>query len=170
MTNALLAIRGLPERVGTTLAVAGCVAVTILSACGKQPVDSSLAGETRTAVALSEKDGEHLRQGMRLYLESTQGIIEALSDNELAVVQDHARKAGMSATSDIPLWVAVSLPPEFVLMGMDTHQKFDALAAAAAQRASKREILQNLRDILLNCTACHASFRLAAHSGGKIEP
>lgn len=155
-------MRGPSDRLRIALAAAGCVAVTILSACDKQPVDSSLAGVTRTEVALSDRESEHLRQGMRVYLESTQGIIEALGDNKLAAVQSHARKAGVSATGDVPLWVALSLPPEFVLLGMDTHQKFDALAAAAAQGASKREILQHLRDVLLNCTACHAIFRLSA--------
>ncbi len=126
-----------------------------------QPADGRTAAEIRTAVVLSDKDREHLRQGMRLYLESTQGIVEALGDNKLAEVQSHARKAGMSATQNVPLWVAVTLTPEFVLLGIDTHQKFDDLAAAAGQRASSREILKRLDEILLNCTACHASFRLS---------
>jgi hypothetical protein len=154
-------MRGLPDRLHIALAAASCAFVTILSACNKQPIDSNLTGDTRTGVVLSDGDSEHLRRGMRAYLESTQAIIEALSDNKLAAVQRYARKAGTSATSDVSLWVALSAPPEFVLLGMDTHQKFDALAAAAERHATKREILQHLRDILVNCTACHATFRLS---------
>ena len=154
-------MRGLSDRLHIALAAACCAGVAILSACDKQPVDSNLARDTRTGFVLSDTDSEHLRRGMRAYLESTQAIIEALSDNKLAAVQRHARKAGVSATSDVSLWVALSAPTEFVFLSMDTHQKFDALAAAAERHATKREILQHLHDILLNCTACHATFRLS---------
>ena len=98
---------------------------------------------------------------MRTYLESIGGIVDALADNKMSAVADHARKAGTSSIRDVPLWSAVTLPPEFVLLGADTHQKFDALSQAAARKASKREVQQHLQGILANCTACHNTFRIA---------
>ena len=101
--------------------------------------------------------------GMRVYLESTRGIIEALADRKMSVVAENARKAGTGALHDVPLSVAAKLPPEFVLLSMDTHQKFDALsryADAAGRTGGKTEVLQHLRDILANCTACHATYRI----------
>jgi hypothetical protein len=100
---------------------------------------------------------------MRVYLESTRGIIEALADRKMSVVAENARKAGTGALHDVRLSVAAKLPPEFVLLSMDTHQKFDALsryADAAGRIGGKTEVLQHLSDILANCTACHATYRI----------
>ncbi len=98
---------------------------------------------------------------MRTYLESTQGIIEALAENKLSAVAENARKAGMGAVQDVPLWAALKLPPGFLMLGMDTHQKFDALSHVASGPGSRKEILQQLRDILANCTACHGTYRVS---------
>jgi hypothetical protein len=102
---------------------------------------------------------------MRVYLESIQGIVEGLTDRKMLVVAESARKAGMGAVHDVPLSVAAKLPPEFVLLGMDTHQKFDALsrlADASGRTGSRAEILQHFRSILANCTACHATYRIGS--------
>jgi cytochrome c556 len=143
------------------LVVAG-LALTAMSACDRPHVESAAIVDTRTTISLSVASAEHLRRGMRAYLESTQAIVEALAESNHKSIAEHARKSGTGATQDIPLWTAVSLPPEFVLLGLDTHQKFDALAAAARQNASRKEILEQLGNILLNCMACHSGYRLSA--------
>jgi cytochrome c556 len=57
--------------------------------------------------------------------------------------------------------MALKLPPEFVAVSIDTHQKFDDLAAAASSGATKAKVLEDLAHILTNCTSCHAGYRLA---------
>lgn len=141
--------------------LAACLVLPILTACDRAHIRPASAADARTPVRLSTKEREQLRLGMRVYLESAQGIVEALAENKMPMVAENARKAGMDAVRNVPLWVAVKLPPEFVLLGMDTHQKFDALSLTAAQIGGKKEVLQQLRDILANCTACHAMYHLS---------
>ncbi|KAB2917353.1 MAG: hypothetical protein F9K29_09830 [Hyphomicrobiaceae bacterium] len=98
---------------------------------------------------------------MRTYLESVQAIVDALPKNKMAVASASARKSGMGAVNDVSVSTATKLPPEFILLSMDTHQKFDDLARAAAETGRKGVVLDHLRDILANCTACHATYRIA---------
>jgi hypothetical protein len=149
-------------RLAGTIALAAALALPGLAACDRARIEPAQAADARTPVRLSAKEREHLRAGMRVYLESTQGIVEALAEHKMPLVAEHARKAGMSAVSNVPIWVAATLPPEFVLLGVDTHRKFDALSLAAGQARSKNEIMQHLRDILANCTACHGTYRIAS--------
>jgi hypothetical protein len=136
--------------------------LVILSACGGvQQVGSLPNDEARAAVRLAAADREHLRRGMRGYLASVQGIVDALSESKLAAVSGNAKKAGMELLSGVPASVAVGLPPEFLMLSMDTHQKFDALSRLAAEGRSRTEVLTQMRDILANCTACHGKYRLA---------
>lgn len=136
-------------------------AMALLTACETGRVESAPSTDVRTLVSLPSKEREHLRRGMRIYLDSLQGIAEALAERKMPLVAEHARKAGSAAIGDVPIAVTVTLPPGFVLLGMDTHQRFDALAAAASARTSTNEVMQQLRDILGNCTACHSSYRIA---------
>lgn len=151
------------SRSGVTVAVVfgACVVFPVLTACEGSRVGSASLSDVRTPVHLSAKEREHLRSGMRTYLESTQGIIEALTENKLSAVAENARKAGMGSLRDVPLWAAVRMPPGFVLLGMDTHQKFDDLSGVASRMGNRKEVLQQLRDILANCTACHATYRIS---------
>lgn len=98
---------------------------------------------------------------MRTYLESVQAIVDALPENKMALVAASAKKSGMDAVHDVPISVATKLPPEFVLLSMDTHQKFDALSRVASETGRKGMVLNHLRDILANCTACHATYRIS---------
>ncbi|MGE0854162.1 MAG: hypothetical protein AB7O44_31890 [Hyphomicrobiaceae bacterium] len=135
-------------------------ALPLFTACESVRVQSAPA-DSRTLVFLPAKEREHLRRGMRVYLDSLHGVAEALAEHKMHLVEEHARKAGSAAIREVPIAVVAALPPGFVLLGMDTHQRFDTLAAAAAAHTSKAEVLQQLRDILANCTACHASYRMA---------
>ena len=51
-------------------------------------------GDPREAVALAPNETEALLTGMRTYLETIQGIVAALAENELAHVPDLAAKSG----------------------------------------------------------------------------
>jgi hypothetical protein len=135
----------------------------VLGACGNQ-LNSSLRGsEERVAIRLSVAESEHLRQGMQRYLASVQGIVEALPHNKRVAVSENAKNGGvgmLGMLSGVPASVVVRLPPEFLMLSMDTHQKFDALSRSAAAGESKSQMLMQLGDILANCTACHAKYKL----------
>jgi hypothetical protein len=133
--------------------------VLLLGGCAHPATPSG--AEARSSIELSAKDRERLRKGMRVYLECVQGISDALGDNKMGGVSRSARRCGMDMVDDVSFKDVLTLPPEFLALSLDTHQKFDALAQEAVGRATNSSVLQQLGAILANCTACHAAYRLS---------
>lgn len=152
-------VRGLPA--GPLSRAAGLLVAVSLAACATASPQAPTAADARLPVRLAAADREHLRVGMRQYLESVQGVLDALAQGKLDRVATSARKSGMASLSGVSLASAASLPPEFSMLSLDTHEKFDALASLAAQNARAGEILKRTSDILANCSACHGMYRLA---------
>lgn len=126
------------------------------------PVSSGAAEEdARASIRLSAADGEHLRRGMRIYLESVQEIVQALSANDMAGVALAAGKSGAKLIADAPLTAVIGLPPEFTLASSETHRKFDELAETARSGTSRTIVLEHLGEILESCTSCHAMYRIS---------
>lgn len=115
----------------------------------------------RTALSLSPGERAHMRAGMRAFLESVEGITQGIAEGSMQRVAASARRSGWAMMDDAATAMALKLPPEFVAVSIDTHQKFDELAAAAEAGAPKSKLLGDLGQILTNCTACHASYRLS---------
>lgn len=133
----------------------------VLAACSTLPASTAPAVDRRSPIRLSAQEREHLRNGMRQYLESVQGVVDALSSRRLDRLSEEAGKSGMASVRGVSLATAASLPLEFTMLSLDTHEKFDALARLAARNASKKELLDQTGAILANCAACHAMYRLA---------
>jgi hypothetical protein len=142
-----------------TVLLAPCL--VILCGCATTHGLSASGPDTRAPIALPFKERERLRLGMRVYLESIEGIADGLQRNKMALVAKSARRSGMGMVEGVPLSDAIGLPPEFLMLSLDTHQKFDALADAAAGKAPKQSAEQQLSGILASCTACHRMYRLS---------
>ena len=133
----------------------------LLTACGGVQLESASRAAARTPIQLNASEREHLRLGMRVYLESVEGITDALADNNMLLVEKAAKKSGMGMVDEPEIAIAMKLPPEFVAISLDTHQKFDAVAQEAAEGGTKVGALRHIGEILANCTACHATYRLS---------
>ena len=146
-------------RTGSFLAalIAACLACG--SALAQQPPQS--AGDPREAVSLSPKETEELLAGMRTYLETIQGIVAAIAENDTKRVPGIASKSGAKMLQGVAPLTGLKLPVPFVSISFDTHDKFDKLADLAKRGGSRSEILTSLRDIMGNCIGCHATYRLA---------
>ncbi|WP_334145720.1 hypothetical protein [Hyphomicrobium sp.] len=146
-----------------TAPVAALVIVSVLvgGCTGSQDIPARGQGDVRETIRLSQAERETFRRGMRQYLASVQGIVEALAHSNRAQISESAQKAGMDMLRGVSVSVAVHLPPEFLMLSMDTHQKFDALSRSAEAGDSKAETTAHLGAILANCTACHAKYRLS---------
>jgi hypothetical protein len=118
-------------------------------------------GDPRKAVALSPPEAETLLIGMRTYLETIQGIVAALAENDIARVPAIAAQSGAKMLHSVPPMTGLKAPVGFAMMSFDTHDKFDKLAEKATRGTSRTELLSDLRDIMGNCISCHASYRLA---------
>jgi hypothetical protein len=133
--------------------------LVLLVACSSVHDGALLRPSPRTPIALSAKERESIRAGMRVYLESVEGIVDGLADNRMGDVARHARRAGTDMIEGVSAADAVRLPAEFLLLGFDTHMKFDALAEEASRGGTRTVVLQRLGAILANCNACHAMYR-----------
>ena len=148
-----------PHGLLATTALLG-MCLTLLTACGAAQLGSRAAW--REPIQLSPNEREQLRLGMRVYLESIEGITRALAENKLSLAAKSAEKSGMGMMDEEAIEIAMKLPPEFVALSLDTHQKFDALGLEATRGGTKIGALKQLDEILANCTACHATFRLSS--------
>jgi len=142
-----------------TTMLASCL--VLLAACSATRGMTVPGPDRRTTIDLSAKESAHLRRGMRIFLESVQGIADGVRRNRMAQVARSAERSGMGMIEDISFSDAASLPPEFIIMSIDTHQKFDALSRSAAENGTRASTLEQLSAILANCTACHTMYRLA---------
>jgi hypothetical protein len=131
-------------------------------ACASPNLDGpSMANTSRSDIVLQPDERAHFLAGMRAYLEATQGIVDGLAAGNMDSVAESARKAGVSALADASPSLAVKLPGEFVVLSLDTHQKFDLIAQAAEAHSDSKEILQQLGVVLSNCSSCHAAYHVA---------
>lgn len=112
-------------------------------------------------MALDAAEVEALLSGMRTYLESIQGVVAAMAENDVGRVPEIAAKSGARMLKDVSPVTGLKAPLGFTSMSLDTHDKFDKLAEAAKRGASRTEVLLALRDIMANCISCHAAYRLA---------
>ncbi|MEQ1578818.1 MAG: hypothetical protein ABL894_14370 [Hyphomicrobium sp.] len=143
----------------TATACAAMACVFTLAASAQQPPMAK--GDPREGVSLSAAEVETLLTGMRTYLESIQGIVAAMAENEMARIPDFAAKSGAKLLHGTTPLTGLKVPLGFSSMAFDTHDKFDKLAAKAKRGTSRGEVLTDLRDIMGNCISCHAAYRLA---------
>lgn len=135
-----------------------------------------VAGDGRAEIVLAAADRDIVLAEMRTFLGAVQGITTALTQDDLKTVASQARSVGLAAMGQVPPSLMQALPLEFKTLGRSTHAAFDQLALDAEQMGDRDMALRQLGDILGNCVACHAAYRLSAgapsvpgsttHSGG----
>jgi cytochrome c556 len=160
MINVPASDRFCASRQGAFITLASFL-LSLLTGCGGAYLASTTQPSQRAPLRLTAPEREHLRAGMRVYLESIEGITQALADNKMQAVAKSATRSGQSLMDESAVAMVLKLPPEFVAASIDTHGKFEALAANAAAGAPKAQLLDDLGQILSSCTACHATYRLS---------
>ena len=143
------------------------IAITILSlllvAIGIKFVvlgNTEKGDDGRTAVILEPAERQAVLGEMRILLETTQTIVEALANEDLAIVEESARAVGKAAISTMDFKLRAKLPLDFKKLGFGTHYAFDDIADMAKAKAPVKQIQIKLADTMNNCIACHASFQL----------
>ncbi|MFZ2163697.1 MAG: hypothetical protein WAW02_15905 [Sideroxyarcus sp.] len=113
----------------------------------------------RRAVLLSKDERNTLLLEMRVWLESTQGILAAAAEKDFAGVIKSAKASGMGAEAATPASLFRKLPYEMKALGFDTRRKFDDIAADAAKYKDSNRIITKLSTAMNNCTGCHGTYR-----------
>ena len=142
--------------------VAAIVAVVMIAPGDK----TTLATDGRQAIRLEPHQRDLVLAEMRTFVDSLRDITKALGTNDSALFQKAALKVGLEAQVGVPLDMMKALPLPFKKLGMETHKKFDELAAHAREGASNEQLLLELSQLMNNCVACHAAYQLqsqAAH-------
>ena len=113
----------------------------------------------RLAVQLTIDERDLVLGEMRTFLESVQQITLGVATNDFAAASAAARQVGRAAQQDMPGTLVGKLPLEFKKMGFDTHAKFTQLALDAEQLEDSEHTMNQLAELLENCTACHSIFK-----------
>ena len=130
---------------------------------------SSLAGtnsavfaeeDSRAPIVTTKDERNLVLREMRQFLETVRSITIGLSKDDMKTVSKAAKKMGMAASGEVPPELAKKLPQTFKALAMKVHMGFDELAINAKSMEDTQETLEQLGNILSNCTACHAIYRL----------
>jgi len=113
----------------------------------------------RQAVMLSKDERNALLLEMRVWLQSTQGILSAASEKDFDSVIKSAQASGMGAEAETPGSLFRKLPVEMKALGFDTRKKFDDIAADAEKFKDSNRVIAKLSVAMNNCIACHATYR-----------
>ncbi len=140
----------------------GLLSAIILGAGFKFIVLGSTAkgDDGRTAVVLEPAERQAVLGEMRVLLETTQVIVEALANDDLPTVDKAARSVGSAAVSTMDFNLRAKLPLAFKKLGFGTHYAFDEIADMAKEGKPASAIQKKLAETMNNCIACHTSYQL----------
>ena len=139
------------------------ILITVIGAIGVKFVvlgSTEQGDDGRTAVILEPAERQAVLEEMRLLLETSQVIVEALANNDLKAVEDAATPLGSGAIATVDFALRAKLPLEFKKLGFGTHYAFDDIAKMAKEGKSAKEIQLVFANTMNNCIACHAMYQL----------
>lgn len=118
------------------------------------------AEDTRQPLPLSTDEATAVKAEMRGFLEGVQRITAAIAGNDMKTVAAAAHELGMSGTNHVPMATRMRFPLPFKEMGQATHMGFDNLSTDAYGLGDPEHATKQLGEVLQNCNACHASYRI----------
>jgi hypothetical protein len=114
----------------------------------------------RTAVMLSKDERNMVLLEMRVWLQSSQGILAAATEKDFDAVIKSGKASGMGAEAATPASLFRKLPFEMKALGFDTRRKFDDIAADAGKFKDSNRVIAKLSVAMNNCIGCHETYRL----------
>ncbi len=138
----------------------------LLLAVGAMTYEFIFSGKTapssdgRQALLLEPAERNLVLGEMRAFLSSVQRITAAVGQADMKEIAKAARHVGAAAQQAVPGSLVGKLPLEFKKLGFDTHRKFDQLAMDADDLGDPGHSLEQLSQLMQNCVACHAAYRI----------
>ena len=118
------------------------------------------ASDGRTAVLLAPGERDLVLTEMRDFLAAVQQISQSIAHGDATTVVQVARRVGAASQHQVPPGLVGKLPLAFKRLGFDTHARFDELALNVEQFGDTALALPELADLISNCIACHAAYRI----------
>lgn len=125
------------------------------------------ADDGRTAIMLEAGERDFVLGEMRLFLETVQGVVAAIAEDDMAAVASLSTAVGMASTGGESAALIGKLPLEFKTLGLATHALFDDLATEATDMGNADIVTAELGVLMENCTSCHAGYRFDVAGTGK---
>ena len=119
----------------------------------------------RVAIVLEPGERALMLREMREFVAGLQGISDRLARDDMQGVAEAARRIGAARAHDVPAAMLGKLPLGFKSVALGVHREFDAIAGDAAAGGAPRHTLAQLSDVLRQCVACHAAYRVATPAG-----
>jgi len=127
------------------------------SVISPRPAQAQDATDTRERIRVTAAERDAVVREMRTMLESISRILHGLAAGDMSMVEKAAKAAGTATAIDPDL--KKKLPRQFLQTGTKTHERFDQLATAARQGATRDDVLKRLAAITGYCVVCHATYR-----------
>lgn len=119
--------------------------------------------DQRKTIIMSEGNREVVLGEMRNFLKTIQQINEGLLENNVEKIKNAAKSSGMNTGETVPQGLIKSLPYGFKEMGIGTHQLFDEMIKNLDDHFNKKDVQQQLNQILNNCVACHQVYQIKTY-------
>lgn len=119
--------------------------------------------DARAAVTMTVVEKAFVLGQMRLFVESLEQIVTALAAGDRAAAAEAAAARGaqrFQSANDMPASLSEKFPKQWRAFGGPMRQGFDALARGVAEGEDQSRSLARLGEIMRNCVACHASYRI----------
>jgi cytochrome c556 len=121
-------------------------------------------GSGRTALTLTPPEKAYVLDQMRRFVGSIQSITAGLADGDGARAVEAAAARGLKRNVDDPAFpptLGAKLPAAWKQFGGGMRKGFDTLAQGIADKQDTSQSLRQLGELMNNCVACHASYRIA---------
>lgn len=146
---------------GTALRTALVLLWTAAAVAQPAPADD----DSRLALPLTPAERGYVLGQMRLFVESIQGIAAGLSDGQRVRAAEAAAARGLERNANDPQFpptLGAKLPAEWKQLGGALRRGFDGLAQGIGDGEGPQQSLAQLGDVMKNCVACHATYRIVA--------
>jgi hypothetical protein len=117
------------------------------------------AADKRISLGLTATEKAEFLAEMRQMLTSIQGIMTGIGTNDRDLIIKSARYSGNRMARATPESVKKKTPPSFKAIGGPTHLKFEELVIRA-EDDEMDTLAQLTGELMKNCLACHATFKV----------
>lgn len=122
-------------------------------------VQASESIDGRISLNLTEAEKAEFLTEMQQMLGSIQGVIQGIADDDTDKIIKAARASGNQMARATPDSVRAKLDDQFRSIGGPTHMMFEELVIRAETDPAD-ELLRFTADIMNNCMACHAKYKV----------
>lgn len=121
--------------------------------------NASRTVDHRINLKLTPEERVEFLAEMRNMLGSIQGVMQGIGDADRERIAAAARQSGNRMARATPASVRAKLPQSFRDLGGPTHMMFEELAVRA-ETDDMDSLARHTGEILNQCMACHATFRV----------